>query len=283
MVGETQEAQAQQALASWLGSFADGGERRCGVGRAHSAAGPVVAVVALDAIADLQPIERQSRVGSWLEVRAQLLLPAHAAEVVVLAPRGAPRSVPSSLSEGVVVARVPVDIPGPWLIQVLPSLSSGPRPATEALVFVDQAPPTGFQATSVPGEHAGENTASAPAALLEMLNAARQSERLGQLRVHAQLSQVAQEHAQAMLKAGRVAHNLGDGDPAERVARRGMLLSMTGENVARADSLVRAHRALWGSPSHRGNMLHSRFTDAGIGVARGQDGSFWVCQIFGAY
>jgi uncharacterized protein YkwD len=151
------------------------------------------------------------------------------------------------------------------------------------LVFVDSDPPLGFSASAVPGESAASADVPAPAALLQMLNAARQGERLAPLRAHPELQKVAQAHAQAMLDAARVAHDLGTGDPAERVSERGLVLSITGENVARADTLVRAHRALWASPSHRGNMLHSRFTHAGIGVAVDPDGGHWVCEVFGAF
>ena len=59
------------------------------------------------------------------------------------------------------------------------------------------------------------------------------------------------------------------------------MLSITGENVARADTLLRAHRALWGSPSHRGNLLHPRFKQVGIGIAQSPEGTIWVCQVFG--
>jgi uncharacterized protein YkwD len=282
LVGDATSEHAKQGVEQWLSSFDDGGSRRCGVGRASSSKGPVVVVVALDAIADLAPVPRQGRVGQWLEVRAPLLAPASKAEVVVLGPRGAPRNVPASLSNGVVLARVPVDQQGPWLIQVLPTLESGPRPAAEALVFVEDQPPDEFQSKPVPGEQAARDGQPAGDALLTMLNAARAAERLGALRRNRELEVAAVEHAQAMLEAGRVAHNLGNGDPAQRVAARGLVLSITGENVARAESLVRAHRALWGSPSHRGNMLLQRFTEVGIGVAEA-DGVVWVCEVFGAF
>jgi uncharacterized protein YkwD len=56
-----------------------------------------------------------------------------------------------------------------------------------------------------------------------------------------------------------------------------------GENVAHALTLERAHRVLWASPSHRGNLLDRRFRDLGVGVARDSDGSVWVCQLFGGF
>jgi uncharacterized protein YkwD len=40
------------------------------------------------------------------------------------------------------------------------------------------------------------------------------------------------------------------------------------------------HRALWASPSHRLNLLDSRFTRWGLGVAKDTDGGLWVCELF---
>jgi uncharacterized protein YkwD len=50
--------------------------------------------------------------------------------------------------------------------------------------------------------------------------------------------------------------------------------------VAHARSIARAHRVLWASPSHRGNLLDPSFSKFGIGVARDSDGSVWVCELF---
>ncbi|HEX2736156.1 MAG TPA: CAP domain-containing protein [Polyangiaceae bacterium] len=281
LVGERDTTKQASQLSDWLASFNDGGKRRCGVGLQQGPAGPAVVALALDAIAELEPVPRRARVGQWVEIQAPLLVSASKAEVVALGPRGAPFSVPTSLSSGVVHARVPVDAPGPWLIQVLPTLDSGPRPAAEALIYVDQEPPDKFQSSPVPGEDQG--TGNDSNALLAMLNGARLSERLGALKLNPRLTRAAEKHATRMLESGRVAHDLGDGDPAERVAREGLTPRITGENVAHADTLVRAHRALWSSPSHRGNLLLARFTEVGIGVAERPGSGVWVCEVFGAF
>jgi uncharacterized protein YkwD len=56
-----------------------------------------------------------------------------------------------------------------------------------------------------------------------------------------------------------------------------------GENVARARTLQRAHRVLWDSPSHRGNVLDPGFDALGIGVVRTDDGDVVVCELFVDY
>lgn len=283
MVGDASSDEAAAAVSTWLDSFDDGGERRCGVGRAESAMGQVVAVVALDAVADLSEVPRRAHLGQWLDVRAELLAPATDVEVVVLGPRGAPRRAPSTLRGSAVSARVLLDQAGPWLVQVLPTLPGGPRPAAEALVFVEEEPPDAFRASAVPGETAPNTGSSDEAALLAMLNAARQSEGLRSLRHDPQLDVAAKIHARAMQEQGRVAHDLGAGSPADRIAALGLSPSIAGENVARAQSPLHAHRALWASPSHRGNMLLPHFTEVGIGVVRGEDDSVWVCEVFAGF
>jgi uncharacterized protein YkwD len=53
-----------------------------------------------------------------------------------------------------------------------------------------------------------------------------------------------------------------------------------GENVAHAENLVNAHRALYGSPSHRQNLIDPGWKAAGFAAVPGDDGSVWVCEVF---
>src|SRR5262249_45508898 len=108
----------------------------------------------------------------------------------------------------------------------------------------------------------------------------RQSEQSPQLLQDPTLDAIAQKHAEAMLRQKRIAHDVGDGDPRSRVESSGLDILATGENVAHALNLVRAHRALWASPSHRENLLEPRFDRVGIGIAVDPDGSLWVCEVF---
>jgi hypothetical protein len=60
----------------------------------------------------------------------------------------------------------------------------------------------------------------------------------------------------------------------------GIKAHVAGENVATAGTLENAHRALWASPSHRGNLLFDRFTKVGVAVIRAADGMVWVTEMF---
>ena len=100
------------------------------------------------------------------------------------------------------------------------------------------------------------------------------------LRRDARLDQVAIAHARAMQQARRLGHDVGDGNPASRLEAADLVARVSGENVAYAGSVARAHRTLWESPSHRANLLHERFDAVGIGLVKEADGRVWVCQSF---
>ena len=276
--GEGEVDAAKTRMQRWLGGFSDGGARRCGVVVRHEAnARMTVAAVAVDVLADLEALPTRARIGQWIEVRAQLRVPASEAKLVVLGPRGAPRPVPTSLDQGHVRARFNADAEGAWLVQLLGSVDGGPRPLLEALIFAGIEPPRTPTTNQAPGE---DTRASDPrAALYAMVNAARASERGAPLSRDARLETLAQEHAEAMRSARKTAHDTGDGDLVRRLERAGLELS-AGENVAHAGSAALAQRALWASPSHRENLLFHGFDTVGIGVAPDADGTLWVCQVF---
>jgi uncharacterized protein YkwD len=83
-----------------------------------------------------------------------------------------------------------------------------------------------------------------------------------------------------MMRAGELGHDEGDGDVRERVREAGIDVTEIGENVAHAANLALAHRALWSSPSHRANMLGTRFGRLGVGVVADADGTVWLTEVF---
>lgn len=282
--GALQPGDVDSRMRQWLSGFNDGGERRCGIGNAVNADGDrVITVIAADVLADLKPLPSRVHSGQWLDVDATLLGSASQAKVVVLGPSGAPYSVPTTLYGKSARARVHADRPGTWLVQLLATGDSGPRPVLEAVVHVDRTPPATFEPQTVPGEDAGATAPDDRTALEWMVRAARAEEGLPQLRRDSRLDRIAQSHAEAMQAARRVAHDVGDGDPGTRVQGAGLDVRTAGENVARALTLPRVHRALWASPSHRGNLLDPRFEAIGIGIVRDDDGTVWAAEVFADY
>jgi uncharacterized protein YkwD len=249
------------------------GTRRCGIARRVASSGEeTVAALTIDALAELAPLARRVRVGAWIPLEATLSVEASEAAVVLLGPDGVPRRVLADLAGGVVRSRFSLDAPGEWKVQVLATLASGPEPVLEARLFA------GVEPSSAPQE-SPPSPLPDDARIADELNAARRAQGLAPLRRSAALDTVAAAHAATMAATGNVAHDAGDGDPVERVRAAGIEARIVGENVARAGDAASAHRALWESPSHRGNMLSSRFGRVGIGVFRDRRG-LWVTQVF---
>jgi uncharacterized protein YkwD len=209
-------------------------------------------------------------------------VPASDVKLIVLGPSGAPFAVPTAFDGQRARARFHADRPGAFVVQLLASVGGGPRPVLEATVYAGVRPPTSFYGDPAPGEPTAPLPAGADQseALLSMLNQARATERSGALIRSAVLDALAARHADAIRKLQRIAHDAGDGDPPSRVEATDLNVLVTGENVAHASDVRRAHRLLWASPSHRENLLQPRFDRVGIGIAPDPDGSIWVCELF---
>jgi uncharacterized protein YkwD len=274
-------ADAAGRLGAWLTADRRDGQRQCAVATARRADGTeAVAAVLADAEAHMDPVPVRARVSSWITVSAAALVPATNARLVVLGPSGPPRTVPTSFTQGRVFARANLDRPGPWTLQLLLTTAAGPHPVLETTVFAGVDPPTTPLAQPAPGESSGHYAGDPAAQLFEMMNAARASEGLDGLAYDAQLCRVAERHSRRMLDAHQIGHDLGDGDPAQRVESSGIAAHEVGENVAHAKSASLAHRAVWSSPSHRANLLDQRFGRAGVGVSTDAQGTVWVAYVF---
>ena len=153
----------------------------------------------------------------------------------------------------------------------------------EALVYADAAPPTRFAPGAAPGESTARADGDPRDALTAMINGARVEERLRALVRDGRLDAIAAAHTDTMKRSHRVGHDVGDGDPEQRVLAAGLRPRRTGENVAHARSIARAHRTLWSSPSHRANLLDDRFGSVGVAVSVDADGSVWVTETFAEF
>lgn len=243
--------------------------------------GEMLLALRVDAMADLSPLPMRARTGEWLAFEARLHVPARSAQLVVLGPRGLPRTVPTSLdgATGVARARFALDRPGSFTVQLVGDLEDGPRPLLEARVFADVTPSTPGDELPAPGEGEGDDAA----ALAGMIASLRTLEGSPALTRDETLDALARGHAERMRARRVVAHDLGDGDFRDRFEAGSTLDAQSvGENVAHAPTVALAHRALHASPSHRINLLRADYTHIGIGVARADDGSVYVCETFAA-
>jgi uncharacterized protein YkwD len=300
------DAALERSLLAWLAERSQP-FRRCGVAAVSAPDGArSLAVVTVDALADLAPLPTSVRTGQWLAVEARLHVRATGGRVMLLGPAGTPRTVPTSFDGSTLRARFAPDGPGEYAVQVVADVESGPRPVLEASVFVDVEPPSRETPRAAAGEDAVDGgDATSPATggsadvlparrpspergrnlddseqLTRMLEAARATAGLAPLARDAALDAVAREHAARMAQRHELAHDAGDGGPLERLRDAGLEPRDAAENVAHAATLALAHRAQWWSASHRANMLRPTSDRLGIGVVRDERGEPWVVEIF---
>lgn len=278
--GDGAEREAVARAAAWLGALDFEGDARCALrGARGGPAREAWVAVAVDVLADLRPLPTSVELGSFVDFQAELLFDTPFAELLLLGPSGPPRRVPVARDVRALRARFRAERRGPWLLQVMADARGGPRPVAEALVFAGSAPDASYVAAPAPGEEAA-GALEASDALFAMANRARRSEGARALLPHATLDRLARAHAEAMQRAGRLAHDVGGGTPDRRVEEGGLAPRTVGENIAHAMEARSAHRVLWWSPSHRKNLLTRSFDHLGVGVAVDPDGSLWVAQVF---
>ena len=105
---------------------------------------------------------------------------------------------------------------------------------------------------------------------IALVHASRGTTDLGE---RSDLDAVAQRHAERMAAENRLYHN-------PSLGREVTGYELVGENVGVGPELGPIHQAFMESPSHRANILDTRFTEIGIGLATGADGALWIVQVF---
>lgn len=140
---------------------------------------------------------------------------------------------------------------------------------TKARVTTTTARPTTTVRPTTTQPPAAGNTA---ADALSLLNRDRTSRGLPALPVRADAQAKAQAWAEKLAADGRLSHsNLSQGLT--------QCYSGVGENVAMAPSVTHAEQILMDDPPHRANILATKWTAAGVGVAR-TNGGYVVVQVF---
>jgi len=107
------------------------------------------------------------------------------------------------------------------------------------------------------------------------------------LTMDAAMRTVARAHSQDMIDRGFTDHVNPDGlGPGQRLSAQGITYTIVGENIAwnqgYADPATAAVNGWMASSGHRANILDSRFTRTGMGVALATDGTYYFTQVFTA-
>lgn len=132
--------------------------------------------------------------------------------------------------------------------------------------------------------------------LVAAINAERTARGLEPLSVDPVLCEAARAHCREMCDLNYFAHKSptpGDETPVDRYldklhtdGEKRPDTALVGENIFFASvtndfyGASYAHQRLMASPSHRENILESRFTKVGVGLYRDPEGRFWVTEMF---
>jgi uncharacterized protein YkwD len=107
------------------------------------------------------------------------------------------------------------------------------------------------------------------------------------LRWNENLAAVARAHSRKMLEQGFFDHVDLDGRTlSTRLNEAGIPWQAAGENIAIYGTVQGAQAAFMDEPrfqhNHRGNILSANYTDIGIGIVKGSDGSLYITEDFAA-
>ncbi len=136
------------------------------------------------------------------------------------------------------------------------------------------------------------DTARTEIAIIEMTNAFRHEQKLGNVKRNKELDLAARLFAEYLAKTGKFAHEADGRQPADRAKAAGYKYCMIAENLAshldsrgfKTAGLAGAAVEGWkNSPGHRKNMLQPHVTEIGVGVAKApdRDPKFLSVQLFG--
>ncbi len=137
------------------------------------------------------------------------------------------------------------------------------------------------------GSGAGSNQGGSTSATADeqqafaLLNQDRAANGLPALKANSQLTQLARNYAQDMIRRGFFSHYNPEGQsPFDRMRQAGISYNYAGENLAVNSGIAAAEVAFMNSSGHRANILSPSFTEVGVGVARNANGQVYVVQEF---
>ncbi len=120
--------------------------------------------------------------------------------------------------------------------------------------------------------------------LLELINKERAKKELPPLRPNAILFKVARAHSANMARQEKMEHVLDGKNPGQRILASGYDYGRATENIAMADGpgvpLPQIVSDWMNSEIHRNNLLDSKVTETGLGIARNDKGEVYYTQVF---
>lgn len=118
--------------------------------------------------------------------------------------------------------------------------------------------------------------------VLEIVNKERASNGLKPLTLNKELSKVATVKSQDMVDKGYFDHTSPTyGSPFDMMKAFGISYKTAGENIAKGQKTPTEVMNDWmNSSGHRANILNSKFTELGVGIAKDSNGKLYWTQMF---
>jgi uncharacterized protein YkwD len=126
-------------------------------------------------------------------------------------------------------------------------------------------------------------------ALVELVNKAREKEKLSRLEVNGLLCKVAKQHTQNMARHEKMSHILDGKGVAARVSEAGYDYRKVAENLANAAGDADApapppadiHDHWMKSRAHQANIVEPKYTEVGVSMGRSKKGTYFYTMVFG--
>lgn len=168
---------------------------------------------------------------------------------------------------------------GSWYVVHLPNNSIGLITSTWTKVHKYNTKP----ANAVPTD-ADSTLTDNEAKMFDLINESRAKEGLEPYVIDEKLMKVAKDKAEDMITNDYFAHYSPTfGSPFEMLEKYSISYQSAAENIAGNSSVTGAHYAIMNSPSHKTNIMSTRYTNAGIGIANSDKYGMIIVQIFSKY
>ncbi len=157
--------------------------------------------------------------------------------------------------------------PGKYELEIQTDSGMGAETAVLIPLYVDVDPDP--RPVVAPDSADLENGNDPRITLTSLVNTVRARAGAPPVKRDSRLDSIAASHSADMIALGYFGHRSPrTGLLADRLKAHGLFPATSAENVARSSSLLRTHRNLVGSPSHRIKIVDPQFTHVGVGVLR---------------
>ncbi|MCP4676148.1 MAG: CAP domain-containing protein [Deltaproteobacteria bacterium] len=276
------ETSLHEAVEEWLNGQAETGFNRYGIAMRQLEGGVEAAVISVKSRFHIIPLQRRVSGPRKIRVEGRVDAPYKSVSFSLTTPHGETIEPETKLRGNQFVCTFRAREPGVWQIEILGVGPRGPTALANFPVAVGVPVESTVEIRSF--ELESEDPEVLERSLFQAINRERSRKGQADLEWSRDLGRVARDYSEEMAKSGIIAHVSSiSGSVSDRVRAASIKFAAVSENLARARTASEAHEGLMGSPAHRANILNSRFSEVGVGVAlvdEGGEKAVIVTQIF---